>query len=335
MPHHNFSHSRRRLMQGAASLIALPAAVIARAQPDASAWPRQPVRIVVGYPPGQTVDVTARAYGAALQQAWGQPVVVENMPGANGIIGARIVKSANPDGYTLLFGTSGQLAINPAIYAALPYAPLRDFAPVALGATGRLYLVANKSLPVSTLRELVAYAKAHPGKLTYGSGGVGITAHLAMELLKSATGMDALHVPYKGSPAALTGLIAGDVQLMFDAGSLVLPQIRSGKIKPLAVSSAERFSGLPAVATVAEQGVTAFDISTWSALVAPAGTPAAIVEKINAAMQAASRLPAVATPVRAGGSEPQQYSAARFGDFLRRETVLWADAAHRAGVKPE
>lgn len=331
---HNVSLSRRRMMQGAASLIVLPA-VAARAQTDAAAWPRQPVRIVVGYPPGQTVDVTARAYGAALQQAWGQPVVVENVAGANGIIGARMVKAATPDGYTLLFGTSGQLAINPAIYAALPYAPLRDFAPVALGATGRLYLVANKSLPVSNLRELVTYAKAHPGKLTYGSGGAGITAHLAMELLKSATGMDLLHVPYKGSPAALTGLIAGDVQLMFDAGSLVLPQIRSGKIKALAVSSADRFSGLPAVPTVAEQGVAGFDVNTWSALMAPAGTPAPIVEKINAAMQAASRLPAVATPIRAGGSEPQQYSAARFGDFLRHETVLWADAAHRAGVKPE
>ncbi len=327
------SSTRRRVLK---SGLAVAGAAIgqALARTSGSGYPSRPVRIVVGYPPGQTVDVTARAYAAVLQQVWKQPVVVDNMAGANGIIGARMVKAAAPDGHTLLFGTSGQLAINPAIYPSLPYATREDFAPVAMGAIGRLYLVANNALPASNLKELIAHAKANPGKLSYGSGGTGITAHLAMEMLKAATGIDMLHVPYKGSPAAINGLLANDVQLMFDAGSLILPQLRAGKLKPLAVSSSTRFAALPDVPTVAEQGFPGFRVATWSALVAPAGTPAAVVETINAAMQAASRVDAVASAIRAGGSEPQKYSTTQFADFLASELKLWADAARHAGVEP-
>jgi tripartite-type tricarboxylate transporter receptor subunit TctC len=320
---------RRALLGAAGALLAAPAL---RAQP---AFPQRPVRIVVGYPPGQTVDLTARAYGTALQQAWAQPVVVDNRSGANGIIGAEAVKAAEADGYTLLFGTSGQLAINPSLYRKLPYAPLTDFAPVAMGATGRLYLVVNKSLPVSTLPELVAYARARPGKLSYGSGGIGITAHLGMEILKAETGMDILHVPYRGSPAALTGLLNNDVQVMMDAGSLLVPQIRDGGVKAIAVSSVDRFSALPEVPTVAEQGFPGFEVVTWSAMVAPAATPPAVVETINAAMQAAGRTQPVIDAVRAGGSEPRQLSTAEFGAFLRRETALWARAVATSGAQAE
>ncbi|MBP0495149.1 Bug family tripartite tricarboxylate transporter substrate binding protein [Pararoseomonas indoligenes] len=323
------SLGRRALLGAAGALLAAPAL---RAQP---AFPQRPVRIVVGYPPGQTVDLTARAYGAALQQAWGQPVVVDNRSGANGIIGAEAVKAAEADGYTLLFGTSGQLAINPGLYKKLPYAPLTDFAPVAMGATGRLYLVVNKSLPVSTLPELVAYARARPGKLSYGSGGIGITAHLGTEILKAETGMDVLHVPYRGSPAALTGLLNNDVQMMMDAGSLLVPQIRDGGVKPIAVSSLDRFAALPEVPTVAEQGFPGFEVVTWSAMVAPAATPPAVVEAINAAMRAAGRTQPVIDAVRAGGSEPRQLSTAEFGAFLRRETALWARAVATSGAQAE
>ncbi|MBW6399296.1 tripartite tricarboxylate transporter substrate binding protein [Roseomonas sp. HJA6] len=326
--------SSRRATLLAAAALSLPLPL--RAQSSAAgSFPSRPVRIVVGYPPGQTVDITARAYGAALQQAWGKPVVIDNRSGANGILGAQAVKEAAADGHTLLFGTSGQLAINPAIYANLPYSPLTDFVPVAIGAVGRLYLVANKSLPVTNLVELVALARAEPGKLAYGSGGNGITAHLAMEILKGATGMDILHVPYRGSPAALTALLAGEVQLMFDAGALVLPQIREGNIHALAVSSAERFAGLPEVPTVAEQGLPGFAVMTWSALAAPAGTPAPVVDLINAAMQEAGRSEAVASAIRAGGSEPRQLSPEAFGAFWRHEVALWSAAAARAGVRPE
>lgn len=326
------SAQRRRILKTGVALVGA-AVGHTLAQSSAAAFPSRPVRIVVGYPPGQTVDVTARAYAAALQQAWHQPVVVENMAGANGIIGARVVKSSPPDGHTLLFGTSGQLAINPAIYRSLPYATLKDFAPVAMGAIGRLYLVTNATLPVSDLKGLIAYAKAHPGKLSYGSGGSGITAHLAMEMLKATTGIDILHVPYKGSPAAINGLLANDVQLMFDAGSLILPQLRAGKLQPLAVSSDTRFAGLPHVPTVAEQGFPGFRVATWSALVAPAGTPAPVVQKINAAMRTASRMESVASVIRAGGSEPQQDSTTQFANFLASELTLWAEAARRADVE--
>lgn len=327
---------RRSVLRASALALALPA-MLTQAQPDANPtrFPQRVIRLVVGYPPGQTVDITARAYAAALQKTLGRAVFVDNKPGANGIIAAQTVKSAEPDGYTLLFGTSGQLAINPAIYAKLPYDTGKDFVPVALGAEGRLYLVVNKDLPVSTLAELVAYAKARPGKLTFGSGGTGITAHLAMEILKSDTGMDILHIPYKGSPAALTGLLSNDVQLMFDAGTLVLPQIQGGKIKVLAVSSKTRYAQLPKVPTVAEQGYPGFEVVSWSALMAPAGTPAVIVEKLNAAMQLASKDTAAMVPVRAGGSEPRPIGVAEFGRFVQLETVKWAKAAHSAGVKPE
>lgn len=323
------SLSRRNFLGGAAAACALPS-VLAQ-----EPWPQRPIRIVVGYPAGQTVDVTARAYAAALQRLLGQGVFVDNKPGANGILGAQVVKGAEADGYTLLMGTSGQMAINPAIYAKLPYATTTDFVPVASGANGRLYLVVNKDLPVSSVKELIAWAKAHPGKLNYGSGGAGITAHLAMEALKSETGMEALHVPYKGSPGAVNGLLAGEVQAMFDAGALLVPLIKAGKVKILAVSSKERFAEMPTVPTVAEQGFPGFEITSWTALFAPAATPGPVVEKLNAAMRAASRDAAAMTSIRAGGSEPGQLNVEQMRQFIATEMRRWAHAAASAGVKPE
>jgi tripartite-type tricarboxylate transporter receptor subunit TctC len=325
--------TRRTLLCTVAATATMACAPLALAQ--AAGYPKRPIRIVVGYPPGQTVDVTARAYAEALQRIFNSPVFVDNKAGANGILGAQAVKAADADGYTLLFGTSGQMAINPALYAKLPYDTLKDFVPVAAGATGRSYLVVNKDLPVHSLKELVAYSKAHPGKLSYGSGGTGITAHLAMEILKSETGMDALHVPYKGSPAAVTGLLAGDVQAMFDAGAVLTPMIKAGKVRVLAVSSKERYAAMPEVPTVAEQGYPGFDVVAWTALFAPAGTPATVVEKLNAAMQVAAKQEAAMVSVRAGGSEPQPMSVAQVRKFMQSEYSQWGRAAAAAGVKPE
>ncbi|MES2184134.1 MAG: tripartite tricarboxylate transporter substrate binding protein [Pseudomonadota bacterium] len=331
------THPRRRtLLCAAAASLALPTAgAFAQGPADAAGYPKRPIRIVVGYPPGQTVDVTARAFGEALQRTFNSPVFIDNKAGANGILGAQIVKAADPDGYTLLFGTSGQMAINPALYAKLPYDTLKDFVAVGAGATGRSYLVVNNDLPVKTLAQLVAYSKAHPGKLSYGSGGTGITAHLAMEMLKSETGMDALHVPYKGSPAAVTGLLAGDVQAMFDAGAVLTPMIKAGKVRVLAVSSRQRYAAMPDVPTVAEQGYPDFDVAAWTALFAPAGTPPAIVEKLNAALQAATRQEALMAPIRAGGSEPQRLAVAEVRTFMQTEIAKWGRAAAAAGLKPE
>jgi len=321
--------TRREMLVG---LAAASAGFGAHAQ---GPWPQRQIRLVVGYPTGQTVDVTARAYADAIGRTLGQAVFVDNKAGANGIIGAQAVKAAEADGYTLLMGTSGQMAINPAIYAKLPYDTNRDFMPVASGANGRLYLVVNRDFPANDLKQLIAWAKAHPGKLTYGSGGAGITAHLAMEMLKSETGMEALHVPYKGSPAAVTGLLAGDVQVMFDAGALLVPLIKTGKVKVLAVSSKARFDEMPKVPTVAEQGFPGFEITSWTALFAPAGTPAAVVERLNAAMRAASNDSAAMTSIRAGGSEPGHLDVAQMRTFIAAETARWKKAADAAGVKPE
>ncbi|MDB5807565.1 MAG: hypothetical protein JWN73_4887 [Betaproteobacteria bacterium] len=315
-------------------VLALAAGGAARAD-SIAAYPERPIKFVVGYPPGQTVDISARAYGTALAKELGQPIFIDNKPGANGIVAAQIVKAAEPDGYTMLFGTSGQLTINPSLYAKLPYSALTDFVPVGMGSMGRLYLVTNKDLPVKTLKELIVYSKARAGKLSYGSGGTGITAHLAMELLKSATGMDLLHVPFKGSPAALNSLLAGDVQVLFDSGALVLPQIKSEKINLLAVSSKERAGDFPNVPTVAEQGFPGFEVIAWSGMVAPAKTPPAILEKMNAAMLKVSRTEAVLTPVHGTGSEATQLTVAQFSDLLRNETAKWAKAANAAGIKPE
>lgn len=324
-----------RLMQWMLLVLGVLAGAAVNAQTDGNAYPQKLVRIVVGFPPGQSGDLHARAFASALQQYWGRPVIVDNLPGANGILAARTVKIAAADGYTLLYGTSGQLAINPFLYKSLPYETLRDFAPVAMGSMGKLYLVANPSLPVNNLRELVAYVKANPGKLNFGSGGTGITGHLAMEMLNAVTGMRMTHVPYKGSSTAITGLIGNDVQLMFEAGAQMLPLIQSGKVKVLAVSTKERDSNLPDLPTVAEQGFPGFDVRPWSALLAPAGTPEAVIEKVNAAMNRASRDPAVLTVVRAGGSETTQESTVQLARFIETEAESWGNAVRQAGIEPE
>lgn len=328
------SITRRLLLRytGAAAAATL-CSPLALAQGDS--FPSKPIRIVVGYPPGQTVDSSARALAIALSDILGKPVYVENKAGANGILGAQEVKQAAPDGHTLLLGTSGQLAINPAIYSKPGYAPLKDFEPVVLNGVGRLYLVVPAASPFSSMPALVQYAKANPGKLTYGSGGRGITANLAMELLKKAAGMDILHVPYKGSSAALTDLIGGQIDVMMDAGGLVLPQVRQGKLKVLAVSSAARYKELPQVPTVAEQGYPGFEVASWTALVAPAGTPAHVVDLLNKASLKAQARPDVIKASAITGSELSGSSAQQLKEFLVTENRKWAEAAQAAGVTPE
>ncbi|WP_256988532.1 Bug family tripartite tricarboxylate transporter substrate binding protein [Bordetella genomosp. 9] len=328
--------ARRAFLQAAAAALALPAAQLlpglARA---ADNWPARPIRFVVGFPPGQTTDVIARAYAAALQQSLGTPIIVDNKAGANGIVAAQFVKAAEPDGYTLLFGTSGQMVINPSLYAHLSYDTAKDFVPVAPIARGRLFLVVNNDLPVRTLPELLAYAKAHPGQLRFGSGGIGITSHLAMEMLKSATGLDAFHVPYKGSPAALNGLIGGEVQTLFDSGGSLLPLVKAGKMRAIAVSTLDRDPGLPNVPTVAEQGVPGFQVYAWNAVLAPLGTPAPIVQKLTGAFGQAASSKVVESSLAAAAHDPLPVKAADLGQFIRTETARWHDAVAAAGIKPE
>ncbi|MDB5821504.1 MAG: hypothetical protein JWR21_208 [Herminiimonas sp.] len=336
-----FGEAARRSFIGATAkaLLLTPLILVATlsfAQGNAASdFPSHPIRLVGGFAAGQSSDVIARAYAAALQRILKTAVIVDNKPGANGVLAAQSAKAAEPDGYTLLFGTSGQLVINPALYAKLPYSTSDDFVPVAPIARGRLFLVVNKDFPASSLKELLAYSKANPGKLSFGSGGRGITSHLAMEILKSATGLDASHVPYKGATPALNGLMAGDVQVLFDSGGSLLPLVNSGKLKAIAVSTKDRYPPLPKVETVAEQGVPGFEIYAWNAVLAPAKTPPAVVNRLNAAFVEASKSEVVTMAVRAAAHDALQMDLPQLSQFMKSETARWAQAAAAAGVKPE
>ncbi|WPH15923.1 Bug family tripartite tricarboxylate transporter substrate binding protein [Variovorax paradoxus] len=293
----------------------------------------KPLRIVVGYPAGQTVDIVARNFAAALGKEIGQPVIVDNRPGANGSLGAQEVKKSTPDGTTILLGTLGQMTINPTLYKKLPYDTLKDFAPIAQVSTGALLLVATPSFGPNNLRALIDYAKARPGEVDFASGGNGITAHLAMVVLERQAGIQLNHIPYKGSPAAINDVMGGQVPIMFDAIAATLPQVRSGKLKPLAVSSPKRNPQLPDVPTVAEQGLTGFDISSWVGFLAPAGTPPATVTALHDAIARASANPEIQESIRATGSELAITSPDEFGRFLQSEIRKWGQAVNDAGVQ--
>ena len=299
-----------------------------------AAYPDKPIRLVVGFPPGQATDIIARAAARKLQEVLGQSVIVDNKAGAAGIIGSEIVAKAPPDGYTLLVSSSGPLAINPSLYSKLSYSPMRDFEPVTLLAVVPLFLAVNPSFPAQTAADLVKLAKASPGKINYGSGGSGITSHLAMELLKHSQGIDLTHVPYKGSPAAITDLIGGQVQLMFDTGPALLPHMRSGKLRILAVGSRSRNPAAPNVPTMSEAGLGNFEAPAWIGLVAPKGTPREIVDTLNKALQAAWRdAPEVKEQMTALGAEATSMTTAEFGRYIQSEMEKWALAVKLSGAK--
>lgn len=298
-----------------------------------NALPSRPVRIVVGYPAGQTVDTVARNFAAALTKEIGQPVIVDNRPGANGSLGAQDVKRSAPDGTTILLGTLGQMTINPTLYKKLAYDTLKDFAPIGQVITGPLLLVATPSFGPNNLQELISYAKARPGKVDFASGGNGITAHLAMVVLERQAGLQLHHIPYKGSPAAINDVIGGQVPIMFDALAATLPQVKAGKLKALAISSAKRNSELPNVPSVAEQGVKDFDISSWVGFLAPAGTPPATINALHAAIKRASANHELQESIRATGSELAITEPAEFGRFLESEIKKWGQAVNDAGVQ--
>lgn len=299
----------------------------------AQGLPARPLRIVVGYPAGQTVDIVARNFAAALTKEVGQPVIVDNRPGANGSLGAQEVKKSAPDGTTILLGTLGQMTINPTLYKKLPYDTLKDFAPIAQVSTGALLLVATPSFGPNNLSELIADAKQRPGKVDFASGGNGITAHLAMVVLERQAGLQLNHIPYKGSPAAINDVMAGQVPIMFDALASTLPQVKAGKLKALAISSPKRNPQLPEVPTADEQGLKGFDISSWVGFLAPAGTPPATVNALHAAIQRASASPEIQESIRATGSELAVTPPAEFSRFLASEIRKWGQAVNDAGVQ--
>ncbi len=299
------------------------------------AYPVRPIRLVVPYPPGGIGDTFARALGQQLSEKLGQAVIVDNKPGASQIIGAEIVAKARPDGYTLFLGSLSSLVLNVGSRKHLPYDPVKDFAPVSLLFTTPLYLVVNPSLPVHSVADLVAYGKAHPGQLNFGSIGRGSSVHLTGEMFKADTGLDLVHVPYSGSVPADTALLGGQIQLMFDGGSTALPLVRAGKLRVLGVTSAHRASGTPDVPTIAESGVPGFDVSVWFGLVAPAGTPQGVIQRLSKEVNGIvsnEKFRARFRPMglEVGGSTPQEMAA-----VIKTDLPKWGQIQHQAGIKPE
>ncbi len=314
--------------------VALAATTLA-ASALAQSFPDRPIRFVVGYPPGQNVDVTARAFAAAMGKELGQTIVVDNKAGANGIIGAQDVKGAKPDGYTVLFGTSGQLTINPSLYKRLPYDTVKDFQAVGISGRAPLVLVAHTGFAPKNAAELIAHVKANPGKVDFGSGGSGITAHLAMELFMEAAGIKINHIPYKGSPAAMNDLMGGQIPLMMEALPSALPHIKAGKMKALAITSPKRSPLLPDVPTVAEQLNKEFDVAAWSGIVVPAGTPVPVVASLSDAFRKAAQAPAVSQILAMSGIEFAPMSPTEFQAFIDSEVKKWARAVQQSGAQAD
>src|SRR6476659_5663440 len=312
----------------------LVALLVAIAMPAFSqAFPAKTARLVVPFPPGGPLDATGRAIAQKLTEAWGQSVVVENKPGAGGNIGADFVAKSAPDGYTVVMGALSTHAVNPSLYARMPYDAQKDFAPITLVAITPNVLVVNPDLPVHSVKELIAYAKARPGKLSFGSGSIGSAGHLAGELFKVDAGVDMVHVPYKGAAPATQALLAGDTQLMFDNLASAMSQVKAGKLRALAVTTAQRSTLAPDLPTMAEAGVPGFDIVTWFGLFAPAGTPPEIIAKWNADVTRILNAPEMRDRLIAQGAEPAPTSPAEFAQFVADELARYARIVKASGAK--
>ena len=315
-------------------LTALVAALISVAAQAQAPWPARPIRLVSPFPPGAVVDTLSRTLAAPMGELLGQPVVVENRPGAGGNIGMDVVAKSAPDGYTIGMGGIASHGINPSLYATMPFDPVRDFVPITFVARNVNVLVVHPSLPVHDVQELVAYAKANVGKLSYGSAGAGTSQHLAGELFKQLTGIEMTHVPYKGAGPAVTDLLAGQIQLMFADISAVLAHVRAGKLRALGVTSRSR-TPLLDVATIAEQGVADFDVNAWFGLLAPAGTPREVVQQLNDAAARALRTPGIVARLEALGLTPAPGTPEEFGALIRSEIVRWDAIVKRAHLRVE
>jgi tripartite-type tricarboxylate transporter receptor subunit TctC len=297
-------------------------------------YPTKPIKIVVPYPPGGFNDTLARTLADKMHGAWGQTVLVENRPGGGTTIGTNLVARAPADGHTLLI-VSFAFAVNPTLYRTLPYDTVSDFAPVALAAGTPNLLVVNPKLPIRSVEELIALAKSKPAGLNYASAGNGSSNHLCMELFKSLTGANLVHVAYRGSAPAVTDLIGGQVDVMFDNTPNVWPHVKAGKLRALAVSGATRSPFTPELPTVAQAGVKGFDVTVWFGVVAPRATPEAVVEKLNAEVNRILRLKEVAALFRGQGVEPLGGSAAQFEAFLRAQIDKWAAVVKTSGARAE
>lgn len=316
--------TRRHCLVAGAAAVALPSLV------SAQAWPAKPIRLIVPFPPGGLIDNMARLVGPRLAQELGQPVVIDNKPGAGGNLGAAEAARAQNDGYTLLMA-SPPLTISPALYTSLPYKP-EQIAPVGLLGRVPNVLVVNPKSGINSVAELVARAKREPGKMNYASNGNGTSLHLSAELFKSTAGVFITHIPYRGAAAAVTGLISGEVDMMFENLPSVLGQIQGGTVKALAVTTTRRSKILPAVPTLVEQGMPAFDVSAWYGVAAPAGTPAAVIAAVEQALQKILREPEVARVMESRGADVGFLAAAPMGTFMATDAAKWKRVADFAKI---
>lgn len=298
-----------------------------------SAYPEKPVRIIVPFPAGQTTDVLARAIGQNLSESLKQTFYVENRGGAGGIIGMEAAKRAEPDGYTIAFSSSGPLGINPTLYKKIPYDTLADFSVVAVIVTAPQFLVTRADFPANNLRELIQHVKANPDKLSYGSGGSGLTNHLTMEMFKRQAGsLDLLHVPYRGATAALTGLIGGDTAMMFESGPAIMPHVKNGALKIFAVGAKSGSKALPEVPSVDKAGVPGFDATTWAAVVVPKGVPPKIIDTLNSAIQVALDDPGIQSQFAGLGAEIVHMDPGQSQVFVKSEVSRWGEVIRSAGI---
>ena len=301
----------------------------------AQAWPAKPIRLMVPFPPGGSTDIVARIVAQKLSERLGQSIVIENRGGAGGTLGTAAVAKAAPDGYTLGVASTSTHVVAPGVYAKLEYDPVKDFAPVGLMAVSPYLLVVNPSVPARTLQELIALAKKQPGKLNYASAGIGSTTHLAMEMLKYASSSYMLHIPYSGNGPAGTALIGGQVEILFGSLPALLPHAKSGRARALAVGTPKRSPSLPEVPTVAESGYPGFDASLWLAIMAPAGTPQPVLERLNKELAALIALPEMREALDKAGAEPLTGSPAELAAMIRDGVSKYAQIIKTAGIKPE
>jgi tripartite-type tricarboxylate transporter receptor subunit TctC len=319
--------SMARLVWGSLACVLLVAGD-ARAQ----AYPSKPIRIIAPSPPGGPLDVIARLVGDRMAQGLGQTVVVENRTGAGAIAGSRAVASAEPDGYTLLLGSSGSLAVTPALYKNAGYDPVNSFAPVAAVSEGPLLLATHPSVPAKSVADLVAYARANPGKLNYGSG-IGVTPHIAWGLFKLLTNTDVVHIPYKGAAPAITDLLAGRLHFIVDAPGVLLPHIQEGKLRALAITGPRPSSDQPELPTIVESGYPDFVITFWTGVVAPAGTPAAVIARLNDVINDGLRSNVMKASLAKFRVEPRPGSPQEFAAFIASEAKKWAGVIQAARIQ--
>jgi tripartite-type tricarboxylate transporter receptor subunit TctC len=326
---HTLVPKRRTL---ALSMLAAGALALAPLAAQAQAFPSKALTIVVPFSAGGTTDILARVVGQYMAKDLGQPVIIDNRAGAGGNIGAQMVARAAPDGYTLLMGTVGTHAINQSLYKKMPFDPIKDFAPITRVALVPNLLVANPSQPFKTVKELIAYAKANPGKVSFASSGSGTSIHLSGEMFQQMAGVEMQHIPYKGSAPALTDLLGGQTAIMFDNMPSVISHVRAGKLRPIAVTTPTRSPALPDVPTIAESGVPGYSATSWFGILAPAATPAPVIAKLNASILKALADPEVKKKLAEQGAEPHGEKPEQFAEFIRSETAKWGQTVKVSGA---